>query len=87
MHAAVVEQFGKRLSLQRGTEHDISVLTPFPAADVDHHPSAVDIGNLQASQLGAPYPRAIERHQYHAMKPSLGRVDEEGNLFWAQDAR
>ena len=39
-------------------------------------------GILQASQLGTPYPRAIERHQYHAMRPSLGRVDEVGNFFW-----
>src|ERR1700690_3607730 len=71
---------------QPGTEHDISVLTPLPAADVDHHPSAVDIGNLQASQLSAPCSRAVESHQYHAMKPSLGRVDEAGNFFLAQDA-
>jgi hypothetical protein len=28
----------------------------------------------------------IERHQYNAMKPSLGRVDEERNFFWAQYA-
>ena len=34
---------------QRGTEHDISVLTSFPTANVDYHASAVDIGNLQAS--------------------------------------
>ncbi len=65
---------------QRGAEHDVSVLTTLPAADVDHHASAVDIGNLQASQLGAPYPRGIERHQYHAMKPSLGAVDEGNKL-------
>src|ERR1039458_4318610 len=57
---------------QDGTEHDISVLTAFPAADVDDHSSAVDIGDLQASQLGAPYPGAIEGHQHNAMKSSLG---------------
>jgi hypothetical protein len=68
---------------QRGTEHGISVLTTFPAADVDDHAAAVDIGNLQAGQLGTPYPRAIERHQYNAMKPSLGGVNEVGNFFWA----
>ena len=39
---------------------------------------------MQAGQLGTPYPRAIERHQYHAMKPSLGGVNEVGNFFWAQ---
>jgi hypothetical protein len=71
---------------ERGTEHDIAVLTTFATADVDHHTSAVDIGNLQARQLGTPYPCAIERHQYHAMKPSLGRVDEVGHFFRAQDA-
>src|ERR1035438_41711 len=62
------------------------VLTAFPAADVDDHASAVDIGELQAGQLGAPYPGAIEGHQHNAMKSSLGRVDEEGNFFWAQYA-
>src|SRR5271165_3867279 len=71
---------------QDGTEHDISVLTAFPAADVDNHASAVDIGDLQASQLGAPNPGAIEGHQHNAMQSSLGRVDEEGNFFWAQYA-
>src|ERR1019366_3795118 len=34
----------------------------------------------------APYPSAIERHQYHAVKRSLGRVDEGGHFFRAQDA-
>jgi hypothetical protein len=53
---------------------------------VDDHAKAVDIGNLQARQLGTPYPCAIERHQYHAMKPSLGAVDEVGKSFWAQYA-
>jgi hypothetical protein len=53
---------------------------------VDDHAKAVDIGNLQAHQLGTPYPCAIERHQYHAMKPSLGAVDEVGKSFWAQYA-
>jgi len=48
--------------------------------------SAGDRSSLQARQLGTPYPRAIERHQYHAMKPSLGAVDEVGNFFRAQDA-
>src|SRR5271157_6457049 len=71
---------------QDGTEHDISVLTAFPAPDVDDHASAVDVGELQASQLGSPRPGAVERHQYHAMKSGLGRVDEEGNFFWAQYA-
>src|ERR1700683_3545772 len=61
-------------------------MTTFSAPDVDDHASAVDIGNLQANQLGAPRPRAVECHQYHAMEPSLGRVDEAGNFFWAQDA-
>src|SRR5271157_4728824 len=71
---------------QDGTEHDISVLTAFPAANVDDHASAVDIGNLQAGQLGAPCPGAIERHQYDAMKPSPRRVDEEGHFCGAQYA-
>src|SRR5260370_16592889 len=71
---------------QRGAEHDISVLATFPAPDMDDHASAVDIGDLQASQLGASCPCAIERHQYNALKPRLGRVDEAGNFFSAQYA-
>src|SRR5260370_15854160 len=71
---------------QRGPEHDISVLTTFPAPDMDDHASAVDIGDLQASQLGASCPCAIERHQYNALKPRVGRVDEAGNFFTSQYA-
>jgi hypothetical protein len=33
-----------------------------------------------------PYPRAIKRHQHHAMKPGLRGVDEVGHFFRAQDA-
>src|SRR5260370_4991378 len=69
---------------QRGAEHDISVLATFPAPDMDDHASAVDIGDLQASQLGASCPCAIERHQYNALKPRLGRVDEAENFLLAQ---
>ena len=54
---------------------------------MDDHTPAVDIGTLQGSQLGAPCPCGIERHQYDAMKPSPRGVDEEGNFFWAQYAR
>ncbi len=53
---------------------------------VDDHASTVDIGDLQASQLGPPHPGGIDRHQYHAMKLGLRRIDEVGNFFWAQDA-
>jgi hypothetical protein len=53
---------------------------------VEDHASAVDIGDLQASQFGAPCPGAIERHQYNAMKLRLRRADEAGNFFRAQYA-
>ena len=72
---------------QRGTEHDIAILATFSPADVDHHSVAVDIGDLQLAKLGAPRPRATERHQYNAVKRSLGRVNEAGHFFGAQDAR
>ncbi len=70
-----------------GTEHDISVLA-FPAANVDDHASAVDIGELQAGQLGAPYPVPIERHLKEDFKIDLGRnalpnVIEELEKAWA----
>ena len=43
---------------QNGTEHDVPILTALAALDVDDHPLAIDVANLQASHFGARAPVA-----------------------------
>src|SRR5437762_4707239 len=39
---------------QNGTEHYVAVLAKLAALDVNHHPSALNVADLQASQLRVP---------------------------------
>src|SRR6266567_6335431 len=55
---------------QLRAEHDVSILAAFPTLDVDDHSPAVNIDDLQSSQLRAPHSSGIERHQQNAMKGS-----------------
>ena len=55
--------------------------------DVDNHTAAVDIGDLQSSQLRAPRSSGIECHQQNAMKGSQRGVNKLGDFFRAQDDR
>src|SRR5580693_5666955 len=54
-------------------EHDIAVLASLASPDVDDHPLAVDIADLEVRHFCATRARGIERHQQNAMKGSLCR--------------
>jgi len=47
---------------QNGTQHYIAVFTTL-ALDVNHHPSAIDVAHLQASQLRVPNTGGVESHE------------------------
>src|ERR1700675_2746962 len=57
--APVLAQFFQ----QFWAEHHISVNASLATLNVNHHPLAVDIADLQARQLGAPQASCVERDQ------------------------
>src|SRR5207302_3418140 len=69
---------------QLPTEHDIAVLATFAAPDMDNHPLAVDIADLQVRHFCATCARGIQRHQQDAMKGKLGRVNQARDLLLAE---
>src|ERR1700745_1511735 len=53
---------------QLRTEHDVAVLGALASPDMNHHPLAVDVADLQVGRFGAACAGGIERHEQHAMK-------------------
>ncbi len=66
---------------QNGTEHYVTVLATLAALDVNHHPSAINVADLQASQLRVPNTGGIEGHEDSSMKWCASRIDELGYFF------
>ena len=76
-------QCSRRASSRRGLS--LTILAALAALNVDDHPLAVDVGNLQPRQLGAPHTGGVEGHEQDALERCASRVDELGDCFWAQD--
>ena len=72
---------------QLRAEHDIAVLASLASADMNDHPLAVDIADLQARYFCATCARGLQCHQQDAMKGKLGRVDQTRHFFLAQHLR
>ena len=72
---------------QLRAEHDIAVLAPLASPDMNDHPLAVDIADLQVRHFCATCARGIERHQQDAMKGKLCRVDQPRDFFLAEHLR
>src|ERR1700687_194862 len=70
---------------QRRTQHHVPVLAPLAAADMNHHPLAVDVGYLQPRHFRPSYSRGIERHEQDALKRRLGGIDQTRDLLLAED--
>ena len=66
---------------QNGTEHYVAVLATLATLDVNHHPSAINVADLQASQLRVPNTGGIEGHEDSSMKWCASRIDELGHFF------
>src|ERR1039458_129591 len=72
---------------QLGAEHDIAVLASLAAANMNDHPLAVDIADLEVGHFCATCARGIEGHQQNAMKGKLCRVDQARHFVLAQYLR
>ena len=70
---------------QNGTEHYVAVLATLAALDVNHHPSAINVADLQASQLRVPNTGGIEGHEDSSMKWCASRIDELGHFFLTEN--
>ena len=55
--------------------------------NVNHHPLAVDVADLQVRCLGAARSGGIESHQHRTMKRTVCGIDEAADLFRAKDLR
>ena len=63
----------------------VAVFAAFAALDVNHHSSAVNVADLQTSQLRIPYPGRVESHEYGAVKRGGSGVDELCYFFLAEN--
>src|SRR6202035_3944537 len=61
----------KRIEQLRA-QHHVPVAVALAAMNVDDHPPAVDILDLQMGRLGAACSGGIEGHQHSAMKRAVG---------------
>ena len=55
--------------------------------NVNDHPPAVDVMDLQMSRFGAACSGGIKGHQHGAMKCAVGRVDESIHLLRTENLR
>ena len=81
--APVVTQFIEQL----GAEHDIAVLAALALPDMNHHPLAVDVADLQVGCFRAACTGGIHGHQQDAMKGCVRRVDQARHLLLAEYLR
>ena len=72
---------------QLGREHHGAVLAALAALDPDHHPHAVDVGDLQTDRLGRPQSRRIGRRQRDAGLQARHRFENAHHLVGVQDHR
>ena len=70
---------------QLRAQHDIAIFTSLSALDVDHHPFAIDVSDLQPCQFRPPEAGSIQRHQKDAVERSGRRLNELGHLSLAED--
>jgi hypothetical protein len=70
---------------QRGAQPYVPTASPFAALDVNQHPPAVDVGDLQMAQLRVPHVGRVQNHQHRAVRQTVGSVDHPLHLFDTQD--
>src|SRR6201984_568183 len=84
LHPAPVDT--KRLQ-KLFAQGNITVMSAFPLANVNHHPLAVDIGDLKTAQFRAADTRGVQGHEHRAVEEVTGRVDKLGYFLGTQDLR
>src|SRR5258707_13561226 len=60
---------------QNGTEHYVAALATLAAWDVNHHPSAINVADLQASHPPVPNTGGIEGHGDSCVKGWADRTE------------
>jgi len=75
---------GAKFLEQLRAEHDIAVLTALALADMDNHPLAVDVTDLQMGRFCAACTGGIDRHQQNAMKGCIRRLNQSRDFFLAE---
>lgn len=68
-------------------QHYVAVLGPFALADVDEHPAAVDVVDLQGASLRNTQSGAVSRHQDGTVLDGLGGLEKSFHLFPGEDVR
>ena len=64
------------------TQHHIAIAVPLTAMDVNHHPLAVDITDLQMCSLDAAGSSAIKRHEQNAIERLLRCLERRATSSW-----
>jgi len=64
-----------------GAEHDIAVLAALALANLNHHPLAVDVADLEAGRFRAAGAVGIHRHQQDAMKGRVCGLNQSRDFF------
>jgi len=62
-------------------EHDIAIPAALALPDMNHHPLAVDVADLQVGSFCAACAGGIERHQQDAMKGGICGIDQAAPLL------
>ena len=70
---------------QRGAQRHVPIAPPFAPLDVNQHPPAVDVGDLQMAQLRVPHAGRVQDHQHRAVRQTVGGVDHPRHLLDTQD--
>ncbi len=65
----------------------VTVAIAFALVDVDHHPLAVDITDLELDQFASSYARRIQSHEHRAVQRIGGAVDESRHFFLTENDR
>src|ERR1700676_678855 len=68
---------------QLRAKHDIAVPAALALSDMDNHPLAVDVTDLQMSRFCAACAGGIHRHQQDAMKRRIRTLNQSRDFFLA----
>ena len=75
-----------RSDLQRARrQRDEAVLGPLAAMDVDHHPRAVDVADLEVQPLAEPEPQRVDGPEVGAVVGRADGGDEASDLIDGED--
>src|ERR1017187_543631 len=72
---------------QRGTERQIAILAAFAFYHAKDHALAIDVADLETSQLASLHDGSVDRNQQRSSKQRSGGIDQARNFLPAQHRR